>query len=864
MESITNKNYIKKSQQPQPKIIQTLFIVDNKRQYLFDVNQNITIKKLKQMIVAAAELNKVGLRIFHDGTEYTNYDINSLDQLFPNLQKVIFTLQYSYGQVEDLEEIIDLKLLQYCNLHDNKYPYFYCFTCGKSICTDCIKSGEHNNHDIKEKYDYLQESRNLVELLFKDLKDMFKNVKGGNEESVEELKAKVSMQFFPKLVQMVREIEQKMLNLIVFFLEKEKGNFKTIENNINLLKSHCQEGLDKLKNEIVIEDIMIDENVFLTFHQKFKEIGKEKEKFKDDIEKYKKFSENLFIIKSIIEKTYQEIYDFLLKYLKEAEFEDIKNKIDSENINVVDKGKIFDVLLSNVKRRTGSIIREPRKTYLPPLTNEFIMEEDEEEINNQNSDQNQNLKTNQFPKQNENRKINFLLTSTQKKKIDNNNIPNTMLNTSNISRDNNYSNLNNENYNQNNNLNDDQYNSNMNNNENYIYQDKTYNNLAGRNQYGNLEEDNNGNSKDVKQTTKTILKSTNPAPIITNHTFNVNQTSNTDSNFNYQVNNKNDSEYGNNNNSNISYKNSNYVQSNYYLRSRNKNMLPEKEEVQTQGIYEEEEIKEEYKGPVFQIVCNIVPSKNQIILYNIEKDIIIRKNIEFSKFVGISRFLEESAWANNNNKLYILGGIDDFGQSTKIFLEYDPYKNIIKRLPDSKYAHSRHSIYAYNNEIYVIGGDRLECEKYDIINSEWKTLPNLAFKQIYPVLYVHKDILYSFFGIDENIRKTDNAQKLNLKNNRSKWMKLTYNRNGCDLCMYGCGVAHIDDNCILFLGGMDENGIRDETIQFNFSNLTAYATNYVLDQKAYFKDSVLLRLSSKNYGNFSIDDKNPFLKIYLK
>ena len=77
-----------------------------------------------------------------------------------------------------MEEIIDLKLLQFCNLHNGKYPYFYCFTCGKSICSDCLKTGEHNNHETKEKYDYLQESRNLVELLFRDLKDMFNNAKG--------------------------------------------------------------------------------------------------------------------------------------------------------------------------------------------------------------------------------------------------------------------------------------------------------------------------------------------------------------------------------------------------------------------------------------------------------------------------------------------------------------------------------------------------------------------------------------------------------------------------------------------------------------------------------------------------------------
>ena len=70
---------------PLPKIRQTLFIVDKNRRYLFDVNQNILIKKLKQMIIHASDLNKTGLRIFHDGVEYTDKDEKALDELFPNL-----------------------------------------------------------------------------------------------------------------------------------------------------------------------------------------------------------------------------------------------------------------------------------------------------------------------------------------------------------------------------------------------------------------------------------------------------------------------------------------------------------------------------------------------------------------------------------------------------------------------------------------------------------------------------------------------------------------------------------------------------------------------------------------------------------
>ena len=793
-----NNKYPSNIQMDQPKIHQTLFIVDKNRKYLFDVNQNITIKKLKSMIVAAADLNKVGLRIFHEGKEYTNYEENALDQLFPNLDYVEFYIQYSYENVEDLEEIIDLKFKQYCPMHYGKYPYFYCYTCGKSFCSDCFASGIHNNHETKEKYDYLQESKNLVELLFKDLKDIFKNTKGVNDESIEELKAKVSIQFFPKLIEMVRQIEQKMLNLILFFFEKEKGNFKTIENNVNLLKDHCEEGLNKLKKEIVIEDMMIDENVFLTFDSKFKEIGKEKEKFKEDIAKYRQFSETLYLIQNVIEKTYKEIYDFLLKYLNATEFDDIKNKINSQNINVIDKKKIFDKLLSNIKKRSAG---EPigntyylRNRNIQPKTNEFMIDDKK---NYQNNSEN-----------------NFLFSSTQK--INNYNDNDIKTNNYYSNNENNYNNLGNYN-------NKNIGNSNINNSVN------NYNYNSSTPYYNYNDNDNNDftGNKNLRGQNRNI------------------NISNTNISFGTGYNN-NYSSYGSNNFNNFG--------------NRNNNMTEVKE---TKEIYEEEiEEEESSHGPIYQVVCNIDPQNNQIVLFNVNTDTVTRKNIEFSTLLGTNHFLRECAWVNNNNKLYILGGIDDFNNKSKIFLEYDANKDKIRRLPDSKFSHSSHSLFAYNNNIFVVGGDKLECEKYNIQTNEWTTLPSLSFKQVYPVLYVYNDILYSFFGIDENFKKTDKAQKLNLKNiNRSKWTKLIYKRNGCNLCVYGCGIAKLNENCVLFLGGMDDEGIRQNAIQFDFSNFTASNTDFKLQDKAYFKDSVLLKLSPKSYGNFSIEDTNPFLKI---
>ena len=101
----------------QPKIVKTLFILDKNLRYSFDVNQNITIRLLKNMIDAAANLNRAHLRIFHEGKEYTSYDDSTLEILFPDLNLVIFSLTVSFDSFEVYNNLISLKL--------NKADFFY-------------------------------------------------------------------------------------------------------------------------------------------------------------------------------------------------------------------------------------------------------------------------------------------------------------------------------------------------------------------------------------------------------------------------------------------------------------------------------------------------------------------------------------------------------------------------------------------------------------------------------------------------------------------------------------------------------------------------------------------------------------------
>ena len=705
-----------------PKIRQTKFILPNNRIYLFDVNQNISIYKLKKMIIVAANIGK-NVRIFHDGIEYTDKDSYCLDELFPDLQLVEFTLELPGVQVEEIENLINLKLRTYCKGHQGKYPNFYCYTCGNSICTDCLKDNNHKGHNIKEKYDYLQESKDLIENLFKDLKDLLSKTNGVPEEIIKQLKAKITIQFFPELVKIVKQIEENMINLILFFLEKDQNNYKLVQNNLVSLKSSCAEGLDKLKENIEIEDLMIDENVFLTFDSKFKSINNEKDKIKKDIEIYKAFTNNLNIIQNIVENTYNEIYSFLIKYLEITKFTDIRNKININDITEVNKKEILERILGDIKKKETNTKFIEYLRNIRRLKNETTLKNQTEDV--------------------EMKEI-FKTAKKQKETKDK---------------------------------------------EGQII----------------------GSSLDVDISNKKHVDAvySPEAP-------------------------------GNN----------------MKLRSGNVYSVPKIEKELLEDSYDEET----ETGPIYRRVLSIIPNTNKALIYNVRKNNNITKDLEFPNLISIKYFLNNCSWVNYNNKLYILGG-EDKGKNTNLFIEYDGIKNSFKRLPDSKFAHVNHSLFEYENSIYCIGGKDADCEKYDFETNSWTMLPKLNFIQQNPILYVHNNILYSFFGDDENGNKIDHIQKLNLKNVKSKWTSLFYNRNGCNLKMVGCGIIKINENCIYFFGGKSESGISKDAIEFDFSNMKASRTSCSLGQNAYFKDSMMIKISDEKYGNYSMDKDHPLIIV---
>jgi len=153
-----------------------------------------------------------------------------------------------------------------------------------------------------------------------------------DDKFIVEFKDKIRTKLFSSLVKMVKNIEEKILGLIDGFVQKEKNNLNIVKNNLISFKKICSEGLDELKDKISFEDMMLDENIFLLFDQKFQGANFEKDKIYKDIEKYKVFKNELNILEKAVEKIYNEIYAFLDKYSTNDIYENISKEINNNEI----------------------------------------------------------------------------------------------------------------------------------------------------------------------------------------------------------------------------------------------------------------------------------------------------------------------------------------------------------------------------------------------------------------------------------------------------------------------------------------------------------------------------------------------------
>jgi len=179
-------------------------------------------------------------------------------------------------------------------------------------------------------------------------------------------------------------------------------------------------------------------------------------------------------------------------------------------------------------------------------------------------------------------------------------------------------------------------------------------------------------------------------------------------------------------------------------------------------------------------------------------------------------------------------------------------------------ARHSHSMYFHQDQIYAIGGNTNLNEKYDMKTMNWSKMPSLISEdRLNPILYVHGNFLYAFFGIVKG-QYSETIERINLKSIRSKWEIVPFHKGkDMDLKIIGGGIIEENDKEIFIFGGKSEEGLKKNAIKFNFSNSTFSQTEISLDEGTFFQESLLIKLDENSYGQFNSDKSENFLKIQL-
>ena len=258
-------------------IIQVTFKFEDGRLYSFDVEHTTTLQVTRKILSNAAHILKNSFTLFHEGQEVPkDHDPLPLKSLFPSMKKIEFYLKLKKTQ-EDVDEneheniSVKYNIKEPCKEHIGKFLVLYCLSCKKSICNECF-SLSHNNHEVEEKADYLMPSNTIMDRIFKNSSLYKSDPKISNYMSCVSFRSIIKTDIFDRLRLLINELENKTINCLEFFSFNEDTTEKNNDLNLELLKKYCTASFIKLKNNIDIKDILIDDDVFLSLYNKLKAI----------------------------------------------------------------------------------------------------------------------------------------------------------------------------------------------------------------------------------------------------------------------------------------------------------------------------------------------------------------------------------------------------------------------------------------------------------------------------------------------------------------------------------------------------------------------------------------------------------------
>ena len=330
------------------KIITT---IDDDKSYSIDVDETTTFSEFKKILASAAHLLKNCFRIYYGEKEYTrDFDDDTIQNMFPNIDPVplrIISNKDIYKFEDDLVSI-SLNINVPCETHIGKYKMYYCFTCSKSICSNCF-SQDHRNHNVEEKADYLAPAQLLMNNIFANSSLYKADSRLSKYMDCVTFRSNLKLNIFDNFRKLINDLEIKFASCLEYFSTSEDETQKNTNDNIELLKNYCIEYFIKLKNDINTKGIIIDDNIFLTLFYKLKEIERYKnEYFEENKKKYEKLNSLLAPFIKQVETISEELKMTFNMYLNKDIYENFKNIIHENIVQKIEKETVNDLIFNNI------------------------------------------------------------------------------------------------------------------------------------------------------------------------------------------------------------------------------------------------------------------------------------------------------------------------------------------------------------------------------------------------------------------------------------------------------------------------------------------------------------------------------------
>ena len=261
----------------EPNIIKAKFIFNQNRIYTLEFDQNIQMSEMKSMIEKAAHIRKNSYSLLSEAQVYTQYNEEKIEELFPGKKHIIFTLEFLNPEYTPDETELVLQINMPCPDHNYKFLLYYCFDCGKSICSECFIHGLHKGHKIQDKCFYLLSSKYLVEKMFENWSQMpYEDFQ--ISVALKEYENQLNSTIFIELFNLLKKVQEKCNSLIKNYYQINEKSLNNIHNSIRDIKLYCIRALDDYKKAINIKDIVNNEEMFIDFDNLYKEIGNQQKK----------------------------------------------------------------------------------------------------------------------------------------------------------------------------------------------------------------------------------------------------------------------------------------------------------------------------------------------------------------------------------------------------------------------------------------------------------------------------------------------------------------------------------------------------------------------------------------------------------